>query len=569
MFLIVRGVNYSVEFTGGTLIQVQTAANVSDDAIRGGLEAAGIKNPEIQRFGTGNEFMIRARVGDTEADANNTQAAQQAVNQALTQVVGQGKFTIIRTEAVGAKVGGELQRQAFLAIFLSFFAVLAYLAYRFEWRFGLAAVVATAHDILTTVAFMAAMKLEVSLVVVAAFLTMVGYSLNDTIIIFDRVRENLHKHRRDDFVSILNRSINETLPRSILTHGTTLATLLALAIFGGEVIRPFVAGHVLRRVHRHLLVDLHRRPGPPLHRAAVAGSGRPGAAGPGPGHREHRSPAGPADRPLTPDVGPGMPALVDTHCHLADAAFEADVGPVLDRAEAAGVGHVIAIGETPEAAARALALTQDPRVSATAGLHPHEARRWSPALAAWLATAARDERVVALGEMGLDYHYDHSPRDRQATAFEAQLELAREAGKPAVVHARDADADVIGILRNHPRTTVVMHSYSSGPALLEAAVGLGHYVSLSGMVTFKSWRLDGPLRAVPLDRLLVETDAPYLAPVPHRGHRNEPAFVAQTARRLALVMGTTDDEIARRTTENAARVFGRRVAPHPSPTGGA
>jgi preprotein translocase subunit SecD len=238
-FLLIRGVNYSVEFTGGTLIQVKTAANVSDDQLRSGLDAAGIKNAEIQRFGTGNEFVIRARVGDTQADANNTQAAQQAVNKGLDQVVGQGNFEITRTEAVGAKVGGELRGQAFLAIFLSFFAVLAYLAYRFEWRFGLAAVIATAHDMVTTIAFTAAMRLEVSLVVVAAFLTMVGYSLNDTIIIFDRVRENLHKHRRDDFVSILNRSINETLPRSILTHGTTLATLLALAVFGGEVIRPF------------------------------------------------------------------------------------------------------------------------------------------------------------------------------------------------------------------------------------------------------------------------------------------------------------------------------------------
>jgi preprotein translocase subunit SecF len=136
-------------------------------------------------------------------------------------------------------VGGELRQKAFLAIFLSFFAVLAYLAYRFEWRFGLAAIVATAHDILATIAFIGVLRLEMSLTVVAAVLSMVGYSLNDTIIIFDRVRENLHKHKHESFEQILNRSVNETLPRSILTHGTTLATLLALAIFGGEVIRPF------------------------------------------------------------------------------------------------------------------------------------------------------------------------------------------------------------------------------------------------------------------------------------------------------------------------------------------
>lgn len=263
-----------------------------------------------------------------------------------------------------------------------------------------------------------------------------------------------------------------------------------------------------------------------------------------------------------------MPLLVDTHCHLADAAFEADVGQVVARAQAAGVGHVIAIGESPEAAERALALAADPRISATAGLHPHEAQRWSPDLAEWLGSAARDQRVVGLGEMGLDYHYDFSPRERQRDAFEAQLELAERSGKPAVIHAREADDDVAAILRNHPRATAVMHSFSSGAALLETAVGLGHYVSLSGMITFKSWRLDPALRAVPVDRLLVETDAPYLAPVPHRGRRNEPAWVAETARRLAAVMGISQEELARRTTENAVRVFGPRVAPHPRPTGG-
>jgi preprotein translocase subunit SecF len=173
------------------------------------------------------------------SDANDTQATAQAVSHALNNVLGVGNYVVVRTEAVGPKVGGELRQKAFLAIFLSFFAVLAYLAYRFEWRFGLAAIVATAHDILATIAFIGVLRLEMSLTVVAAVLSMVGYSLNDTIIIFDRVRENLHKHKHDSFEQILNRSVNETLPRSILTHGTTLATLLALAIFGGEVIRPF------------------------------------------------------------------------------------------------------------------------------------------------------------------------------------------------------------------------------------------------------------------------------------------------------------------------------------------
>ncbi len=239
IFLGIWGLQYSIEFTGGFLIQLQSKVPVEVDKLRAGIDAQGIKGAEITAFGGENEYLIRARVAKAGTDADNTQSTAKAVIAALDNVLGAGKYTTVPIEAVGPKVGGELRRQAFLAIFLSFFAVLAYLAYRFEWRFGLAAVVATAHDIVTTIAFISIMKLEVSLVVVAAVLSMVGYSLNDTIIIFDRVRENLRKHRRDDMVTVLNRSINETLPRSILTHGTALATLLALAIFGGEVIRPF------------------------------------------------------------------------------------------------------------------------------------------------------------------------------------------------------------------------------------------------------------------------------------------------------------------------------------------
>jgi preprotein translocase subunit SecF len=239
LFLLIKGLNYSIEFTGGTLIQIQSKKPVEVAEVRAGLDRQGIHGAEIQNFGSENEYVIRARVAKPGSDANDTQATAQAVSHALDNVLGAGNYTVTRTEAVGPKVGGELRQKAFLAIFLSFFAVLAYLAYRFEWRFGLAAIVATAHDILATIAFIGVMQLEVSLTVVAAVLSMVGYSLNDTIIIFDRVRENLHKHKHESFEQILNRSVNETLPRSILTHGTTLATLLALTIFGGEVIRPF------------------------------------------------------------------------------------------------------------------------------------------------------------------------------------------------------------------------------------------------------------------------------------------------------------------------------------------
>jgi preprotein translocase subunit SecF len=239
VWLLVHGLNYSIEFTGGTLVQVQSKTPVDVGALRTGLDREGLHGAEIQNFGAPNEFVVRARVAKPGTDANDTQATSEAVRQALTGVLGAGNFTIVRTEAVGPKVGGELRSKAFLAIFLSFFAVLAYLAYRFEWRFGLAAVIATAHDILATIAFIGILRLEVSLTVVAAVLSMVGYSLNDTIIIFDRVREDLRKYKKDSFPQILNRAINETLPRSVLTHGTTLSSLLALTIFGGEVIRPF------------------------------------------------------------------------------------------------------------------------------------------------------------------------------------------------------------------------------------------------------------------------------------------------------------------------------------------
>ncbi len=255
-----------------------------------------------------------------------------------------------------------------------------------------------------------------------------------------------------------------------------------------------------------------------------------------------------------------MPLLVDTHCHLADAAFEADVNEVVSRLGPAGVGHAIVIGETPETFERARPIVaRHACLSLTAGLHPHEGKRWSPEVAEWLAGALTDPAVVAAGEMGLDYHYDHSPRDQQRAAFEGQLEVARAAGKPVVIHAREADDDVAAILRNHPGVTAVMHSFSSGPGLLRTAVDLGHYISLSGMITFKSWGLDNEVRTVPPDRLLVETDAPYLAPVPNRGKRNEPSFVVQTAVRLAAVMDVPFDRIVEWTTTNAVRVFGNRL----------
>jgi len=208
--------------------------------LRSALDAGGVRGAEIQNFGTDREFVVRARLSArTAATQEEAQRTSQAVTRALQQRFGANAITVQRVEAVGPKVGGELRQKALGAILLSFVAVLVYLAFRFEFRFGVAAVVATAHDILTTLAFIKYMNLEVSLIVVGAILTVVGYSLNDTIIIFDRTRENLHKYKRDDLGGILNRSINETLPRSVLTHTTTMATTIALLVFAGEVIRPW------------------------------------------------------------------------------------------------------------------------------------------------------------------------------------------------------------------------------------------------------------------------------------------------------------------------------------------
>jgi TatD DNase family protein len=255
--------------------------------------------------------------------------------------------------------------------------------------------------------------------------------------------------------------------------------------------------------------------------------------------------------------------LVDAHCHLGDGAFDPDRPAVLARAGRAAVGHIVVIGETLAASSRARSLAAStPGLSATAGVHPHEAATWGPDSARALAAALVAHEVVAVGETGLDYHYDHSPRDAQRRAFEAQLALAADAGKPVVVHAREADDDAAALLREWGRRlpAVVLHSFSSGPSLFAAGMDVGAYFSFSGMITFKSWTDQASLTMCPLDRLLVETDAPYLAPVPHRGRRNEPAYVREVAGRLADRRGASLEDIARHTSENARRVFGDRIA---------
>jgi preprotein translocase subunit SecF len=228
--------NYGVDFLGGSLVQVRFAQPVTAGELRDAL--GGSDAPPITQFGGDtNEFVIRAPLSE---DVSITEVAEE-IEAALTANLAGNSFEVVQTELVGAKVAGELEQKALLAVLFSFVLTLTYLAIRFELRFGLAAVIATAHDILITLGFLAIFRVEIALPTVAAILTILGYSLNDTIVVFDRIRENMLKKgaRKRDPVDLVNESINETLPRTILTSGTTLAVLMALLILGGTVIKDF------------------------------------------------------------------------------------------------------------------------------------------------------------------------------------------------------------------------------------------------------------------------------------------------------------------------------------------
>ncbi|CAA9302026.1 MAG: Uncharacterized metal-dependent hydrolase YcfH [uncultured Gemmatimonadetes bacterium] len=249
--------------------------------------------------------------------------------------------------------------------------------------------------------------------------------------------------------------------------------------------------------------------------------------------------------------------LIDTHAHLADERILPEVDAVVERARAAGVETIVAIATGVEDARVVAGLAERlPGVFATAGIHPHAAASASEEAFATIRALLGHPRVVAIGEAGLDYHYDFAPRERQRESFLRHLELGRETGLPVIVHAREADEDLRGLLREGGAgTRGVLHSFSSGRALLEDALALGWYASFSGMVTFKKYDAADLLRMVPADRILVETDSPYLAPVPHRGRTNEPAFVVSTARVAAQLRGEDPDEFAARTTSNARTLF--------------
>jgi len=227
--------NYGVDFTGGVLVQVRFDAAVDVGEVRNAL--GGAQAPPITRFGEDNEYVIRQSLQD-DVEVETIAASLQLQ---LDEAAGLPPFEVVRTESVGPKIGAELQQKAGLAILFSFLLTLIYIAFRFETRFGLAAVIATFHDVLFTLGVLALFRVEISLPTVAALLTIVGYSLNDTIVVFDRIRENLNRKggRKEEPMSLMDRSINETLPRTVLTSGTTLAVLFALLIVGGAVIRDF------------------------------------------------------------------------------------------------------------------------------------------------------------------------------------------------------------------------------------------------------------------------------------------------------------------------------------------
>ncbi len=237
----IQGLNQSIEFTGGTLIELTANSDaITQGSLRETLIAAGITSPEITTFGAPNEVILRARLDPrAEVTEETTQATAAAIDAALAAEYGADAYEIVRRDAIGPKVGGELRTKAVLAILMGFGAIFIYLSIRMEWRFAIAAVAATIHDILSAIAFVSILNLEVTLAVATALLFIVGYSVNDTIVTFDRVRENLRKFKRKNLYEILNRSINETLPRTVLTSGTTVAATLAWVILGGEVLRGF------------------------------------------------------------------------------------------------------------------------------------------------------------------------------------------------------------------------------------------------------------------------------------------------------------------------------------------
>ena len=259
--------------------------------------------------------------------------------------------------------------------------------------------------------------------------------------------------------------------------------------------------------------------------------------------------------------------LVDSHCHLDFPDFADDLDGVVSRAGQAGVGLLLTIGTHITRHAQVVRVAERfANVYCSVGIHPHEAGTEPSATVEHLLELASHPKVVAFGETGLDYFYDKSPRDRQRASFRIQIEAARRAGLPVIVHTRDADDDTIAILEDEMAKgafTGLIHCFTGTQKLADAALALGLCISVSGIATFKnSQPLRDVIKSVPLDRLLVETDAPYLAPMPLRGKTNEPSFVVHTAKMLAALKGVSDSELAAATTANFLRLFSKVTPPH-------
>jgi TatD DNase family protein len=254
--------------------------------------------------------------------------------------------------------------------------------------------------------------------------------------------------------------------------------------------------------------------------------------------------------------------LVDSHCHLDFPDFSTELDATIARARAAGIGRLVTISTRVKKHAQVLAIAEKfPEVFCSVGTHPHYSHEETDIDAAKLIAISKHPKVVAIGEAGLDYFRNNSPRDAQAASLRQHIAAGRETGLPLVIHSRDCDADMARILREESGKgafPAVLHCFTGGRDLAFAVVDLGHYVSFTGILTFKnSDALREIAAALPADRIMVETDAPYLAPLPYRGKRNEPAYVAETAKVLADARGVSADEIARQTTENFFRLFSK------------
>jgi TatD DNase family protein len=254
--------------------------------------------------------------------------------------------------------------------------------------------------------------------------------------------------------------------------------------------------------------------------------------------------------------------LIDTHAHLDHERFKDDVDQVIERAKLAQVQSIITVGADLASSRQAVEFARRyPDVIATVGVHPHDADSVSDSVLNEIAILAQDEGVVAIGEIGLDYHYDFSPRDVQRRVFAIQISLARELELPIVVHVREAYQDVMSILKSEHAEDVggIVHCFSGDREAAKDCLDMGFYISVGGILTFaNSQELREIIRGLPMDRILLETDAPYLTPVPYRGKRNEPAYVVHVAEALANLKGITFDEVAETTTLNACKLFGLR-----------